>query len=49
VFWALVNVLWLVIALKRAAERTTLNAIRKRKARRAAMRAAALAAAPAAG
>jgi hypothetical protein len=49
VFWALVNVLWLVIALKRAAEGTTLNAIRKRKARRAAMRAAALAAAPVAG
>ena len=49
VFWALVNVLWLVVALKRAAEQATLRAVRKRKARRAAMRAAALAAAPVAG
>jgi hypothetical protein len=49
VFWALVNILWLVVALKRAAEQATLRAIRKRKARRAAMRAVALAAARVAG
>ena len=49
VFWAIVNLLWLVVALKRAVERTTLRAIRKRKARRAAMQARALVPAPAAG
>jgi hypothetical protein len=49
VFWAIVNLLWLVIALKRAAERTTLRALRKRKARRPAMRGQALAPQPLAG
>jgi hypothetical protein len=49
VFWAIVNLLWLVIALKRAAERTTLRALRKRKARRPAMRKQALAPQPLAG
>src|SRR5262249_11201724 len=36
--WALVNLVWLAAAIKRAAERITLHAIRRRKARRAAMR-----------
>ena len=35
-FWALVNLLWLCVAIKRAAERVTLHAIRRGKARRAA-------------
>lgn len=33
VFWALMNLFWLVAALKRIAERTTLRAIARRKAR----------------
>src|SRR5262245_43459764 len=35
-FWALVNLLWLCVAIKRAAERITLHAIHRAKARRAA-------------
>ena len=47
VLWALVNLIWLCAALKRAAERTTLHVIHRRKARRAAIRDATFA--PAAG
>ena len=49
VFWAIVNLVWFVVVLKRAAERATLRAIHKRKMRRAAMRAPRLAAVAAAG
>jgi hypothetical protein len=42
VLWAIVNLLWLCVALKRAAERSALRAIRTRKLK-AAMRARALA------
>ncbi|HEX2215417.1 MAG TPA: hypothetical protein VHG27_01785 [Xanthobacteraceae bacterium] len=34
-FWALINLIWLVVALKRFVERTTLSAIRRRKICRA--------------
>jgi hypothetical protein len=46
-FWALVNLLWLAAAIKRAAERVTLHVIRRRKARLMALRAAPFAPAPA--
>jgi hypothetical protein len=49
VFWAMINLVLLCAALKRAAERMTLRAIRNRKARRAAMPAQPLAAAAQAG
>jgi len=45
--WALVNLVWLCAAIKRAAERIALHAIRRRKARRAAMRQTVLATAAA--
>jgi hypothetical protein len=43
IFWAIVNLLWLCAAIKRAAERVTLRVIRRGKARRVARRARALA------
>ena len=43
IFWALLNMLWLVIVLKRSVERATLSAIHRGKARQARLLAAAVA------